>query len=243
LKNKGTMQKKNSLAIIPARGGSKSIKNKNIKLFNGKPLIAWTIELALESDFNRVIVTTDSEEIAEIAVKYGAEVPFLRSKNLASDNVAIEPVMIDVLDYLKKSEGYYPHCAGLLLPTSPFRVVNDVNNAIEIYNVKQPASVVSVSPATAGNNPYWMLKKDKLGRVTMINGDGLSKFPSRRQDLPECFIKNDFIFVINPKNLYSKVPNLYGDNVELLVIPEERFEVDINNTKDWMIAEKLFQFV
>ena len=86
-----------SLAIIPARSGSKSIKNKNIKLFNGKPLIAWTIELALESNFDRVIVTTDSDKIADIAIKYGAEVPFLRGENLASDNIAIEPVMIDVL--------------------------------------------------------------------------------------------------------------------------------------------------
>ncbi len=232
-----------SLAIIPARSGSKSIKNKNIKLFNGKPLIAWTIELALESNFDRVIVTTDSDKIADIAIKYGAEVPFLRGENLASDNIAIEPVMIDVLDYLKKSEGYCPYCVGLLLPTSPFRVISDINDAIKIYNMKKPTSVVSVSPATAGNNPYWMLKKNELGKATMINGDDLSKFPSRRQDLPKCFIKNDFIFAINPENLYSKVPNLYGDRVELLVIPEERLEVDINNNKDWMIAEQLFQFI
>ena len=93
----------NSLAIIPARGGSKSIKNKNVKLFDGKPLIAWTIEQAIASNVTRVVVTTDCKNIREIAIKYGAEVPYLRSAKLSGDTIGIEPVIIDVKCFSLKS--------------------------------------------------------------------------------------------------------------------------------------------
>ena len=183
-----------SLAIIPARSGSKSIKNKNIKLFNGKPLIAWTIELALASKISRVVVTTDSKEIKEIAIKYGAEVPYLRDKKLSNDTIGIEPVISDVLEYLKNNEEYIPYCVSLLLPTSPFRSVYDINRSLDIYTKKNATSVVSVSPAIANYNPYWMLRKDN-DVVTMFDGGGLSEMISRRQDLPDFFIKNDFVFI------------------------------------------------
>jgi CMP-N-acetylneuraminic acid synthetase len=231
----------NSLAIIPARAGSKSIKNKNIKLFNGKPLIAWTIKQALASNLTRVIVTTDSEEIKEIAVKYGAEVPYLRDENLSNDTVGIEPVIIDVLDYLKTNESYTPDCIALLMPTSPFRNVSDINKSLEIYQSTGATSVVSVSEATANNNPYWMLKKDNENNVVLFTGQELSEIKTKRQDLPEVFIRNDFVYMLNPENLYLEKPGLYGCNVELMKASNERMDIDINTEMDWKVAEVLFR--
>jgi CMP-N,N'-diacetyllegionaminic acid synthase len=234
-------KKKNSLAIIPARGGSKSIKNKNIKSFNGKPLIAWTIEQALASNITRVVVTTDSEEIKEIAIKFGAEVPFLRSKELSSDIMGIEPVIIDVLDYLKDSELYFPDCVALLMPTSPFREINDINIALNIFLNNEVSSVISVTPAVANNNPYWMLKEESNSVVKLFNGQNLSEIKTRRQDLPDVFIRNDFIYALDPKNLYTNNPGLYGENPKLMKVSESRMDVDINTELDWNKAEILFK--
>ena len=229
-----------SLAIIPARGGSKSIINKNIKLFNGKPLIAWTIEQALSSSLSRVVVTTDSEEIREVAISYGAEVPFLRSPCLATDSMGIEPVLIDVLEQLKNKESYSPDCIVLLMPTSPFRVSDDINTALETFLGDSITSVVSVTPAIANNNPYWMLREDGNGRVKLFNGEDLSEIRTRRQELPQVFIRNDFVYVLNPENLYMGKPGLYGDNVKLIKAADDRLDVDINTSIDWDIAEILF---
>ncbi len=231
----------NSLAIIPARAGSKSIKNKNIKLFNGKPLIGWTIEQALASNLTRVIVTTDSEEIKEIAIQYGAEVPYLRDKTLANDTIGIEPVIIDVLNYVKNHENYMPDCVALLMPTSPFRDISDINKSLEIYQSTGATSVVSVSRAIANNNPYWMLKKDKNNNVVLFTGQELSEIRTRRQDLPEVFIRNDFVYMFNPENLYMDKSGLYGHNVELMKVSDDRIDVDINTEIDWKVAEVLFR--
>ena len=157
-----------SLAIIPARAGSKSIKNKNLRLFHGKPLIAWTIAQAIDSQVSRAIVTTDSNEIRDVAIKYGAEVPYLRSKELSNDTAAIEPVITDVLAYLEKSQNYIPDCVVLLMPTSPLRLVSDIDNALNIYRKSNLSSVVSVSRAVANQNPHWMLKKIKTERYRYL---------------------------------------------------------------------------
>ena len=232
---------KNSLAIIPARSGSQSIKKKNIKEFCGKPLIYWTIKIALESNFSRVIVSTDSSEIAEIAISFGAEVPFLRSKELSGSEVAIEPVLADVVKKLKATEDYDINCLGLLLPTSPFRKLEDLNKSLELFFNNEWTSIVSVSNASAGHNPFWMLRDDINNKVTMFNGDELSNLPSRRQDLPTFYIKNDFIFSINPNNLFEEKPNLYGPKPKLMLVSDDRLDIDINTPKDWKIAEKLFK--
>lgn len=230
-----------SLAIIPARGGSKSVKNKNIRNFDGKPLIAWTIEKALASNVSRVLVTTDSEEIREIAIKYGAEVPFIRSAKLAQDTTAIEPVLLDVLTKLKENENYVPNCIALLMPTQPFRYVSDINDALQIYTDKSASCVISVTPAVANHNPNWMLKLDDRNKVTLFTGEPLTEMKTRRQDLPPVFIRNDFVYVLSPENLYMEKPGLYGDKVELMIASEDRADVDINRELDWHVAEATFK--
>ena len=232
----------NSLAIIPARGGSKSIKNKNIRLFNGKPLIAWTIEQAIASQVSRVVVTTDSEEIRSIAIKYGAEVPYLRNEKLSNDTIGIEPVIIDILDYLQNHESYIPDSVALLMPTSPFRTVGDINESLAIYKDKNVTSVVSVSRAIANHNPNWMLKRSDDNKVMLFTGQELSEIKTRRQELPDVFIRNDFIYMFNPANLYMETPGLYGHNVELMTASDERIDVDINTEVDWIVAEMFFKY-
>ena len=229
----------NSVAIIPARKNSITIKNKNLRLLKGKPLIAWTILQALESNIQRVIVTTDSEEIRDIAEKYGAEVPFLRSEKLSGSKVAIEPVLIDVIDYLNSSEQYSPECIALLMPTSPFRDVKHIDQALNIFKSTNCSAVISVIKAVANNNPHWMLKIVDSGRVRLFTGESLSKIKSRRQDLPDAFIRNDFVYIFKPENLYMNPPGLYGDSPELMVV-DSYLDVDINTERDWVIAENVF---
>lgn len=240
MKLKNTQSKK-SVAIIPARSGSKSVKNKNIRLFHGKPLIAWTIEQAIASQVSKVIVTTNSEEIKKIATELGAEVPYLRSEELSNDTIGIEPVIIDVLDHLKLKQGYIADCVALLMPTSPFRVVKDINKALQIFFKKNLTSVVSVSRAIANQNPHWMLKRTENDKVILFTGENLSKIKSRRQDLPDVYIRNDFVYIFNPDNLYQEPIGLYGDEVELMVVEDERIDIDINTEMEWLIAETIFK--
>lgn len=123
----------NIIAIIPARGGSKGIPRKNIRLLHGKPLIAWTIETALSTScLKRVIVSTDDEEIAEVAEKYGAEVPFLRPKKYAQDDTTDMPVYEHTLHWLEENERYIPDIVVWLRPTAPLRTSEDIKNAVNI---------------------------------------------------------------------------------------------------------------
>jgi len=227
------------IGIIPARSGSESIHNKNIRAFHGKPLIAWTIECALASNLDRVIVSTNNNEIKEIAEKYGAEVPFIRPDNLSDSFSAIEPVLKHTYEYLTELEEYKADIIVMLLPTSPFRQVKDVNIAIQMYIDNEVTSVVSVIKAEANVNPHWMLVENGSD-IQLFNGKPLTSIKARRQDLPEAFIRNDFVYVLNPKNLYELMPNLYGSRVNLLKISDHRYDIDINTEKDFTIAEAIF---
>lgn len=231
----------NIVGIIPARSGSQSIKNKNTRGFHGKPLISWTIECALESNLDRVIVSTDNQEIRDIALSCGAEAPFLRPTEFSDNHCGIEPVLKHTYEYLTNVEHYQVDAIVMLLPTSPFRQVKDINNALEIYKKNEVTSVVSVVKAEANINPHWMLIEGQNG-VELFNGEALINIKDRRQDLPDVYVRNDFIYVLNPNNLFEAKPNLYGDKVQLLKIPEHRYDIDINTEKDWSVAEAIFDF-
>ncbi len=224
------------LGIIPARGGSKSIPGKNIREFCGKPLIAWSIESAKQSTLTRVIVSTDDEEIAAVAKEYGAEVPFMRPAELATDTVATEPVLRHALDWLKEHENYVPDVVALLQPTNPLRTAEQIDKAIQIFQEKGPDSVVTVHEAIANNNPGWILRRNEKGEVVLWDGGPLKKIPKRRQDLPKGYSRNDCIYLFKPKNIYESEPNLYGDKVEILIMQEYE-SADINTPFDWELLE------
>lgn len=225
------------LGIIPARGGSKRIPGKNVKLVGGKPLIAWTIESAKKSKLSRVIVSTDDPQIAKTARRYGAEVPFLRPADLADDKLGIEPVLIHALNWLEKEEGYQPDAVALLMPTSPLRQKNHINEAIDIFTNKKPDSVVSVIEARANANPHWILKRNSKNECVLFTGRPLTKIITRSQDLPPCYSRNDMIYLLKPANLKAKTPNLYGKKVELYIM-DDFYNADVNTPEDLFICRQ-----
>ena len=236
------MTKKNKIiAIIPARGGSKGIPEKNIKKFCGKPLIAWAILSAKKSKLiDRVIVSTDSPKIAAIAKKYGAEVPFLRPKELVTPTIGLEPVLKHAYDWLLNNEGYKTDVLLLLPATNPLRQTFHIDEAIKIFTDKKADSVVAVNETPANHTPYWTLIQTSAG-VSLFGGTDLKNILTRRQDFPQkCYARNDLIYVLKPKNLYEKKPNLYGKNIKLY-ITSPLYEADINTPEEWQFAELKFR--
>lgn len=233
------------VGIIPARGGSKSIPSKNIRDFCGKPLIGWSIEGAKKSKLlDRVIVSTDDQKIKEVALLHGAEVPFLRPLELASDTLGIEPVLQHAYEWLRDNEGYEADALVLLMPTSPTRQTFHIDDAVLLFKEKQVDSVVTVNETPANHTPYWTLVKNRDGRVTLWGGTPLKKILTRRQDFPEkCYARNDLVYVLKPKNLYDpERSNLYGENVELSVTLEPaKYEMDINTPDEWEVSEIKFK--
>jgi N-acylneuraminate cytidylyltransferase len=227
------------LSVIPARSGSKGIPGKNMKLLNGKPLIQWVIECALSSETSRTLVSTDSEEIADYALSLGAEAPFLRPADLSIDEVPIEPVLRHAYEFYTERLGWRPDALLLLLPTAPFRTWEDINQAIQIFKTGKVSSVFSVTPAEANLNPNWMVTRESNGLIRLCNGKPMEQILLRRQLLPDAYIRNDYVFILDPKNLYDKIPNLYGSIPEILICDADRDDVDINTARDWRIAELL----
>jgi CMP-N,N'-diacetyllegionaminic acid synthase len=235
--------KNTNLILIPARKNSKSIKNKNIKLFCGKPLIYWTIKLALKSNLGRVCVSTDSKKIQNYARSLGAESPFLRPKNIAQDKTSSEPVIKHAINFYKNKNIKF-NLFFLLQPTSPFRIKSDLVNAWNLLKKnKKCTSVFSVSLAEGNNNPYWMIKKNKKKAVKFIDNKPLQNLISRRQLLPDIYFRNDFVYLSKISNIFYKKPNIYGTNPMLLISNKERLEIDINTKKEWTVAEKLFEIM
>jgi CMP-N-acetylneuraminic acid synthetase len=223
------------LAIIPARGGSKRIPGKNVKKMLNKPLLAWAIEAARNSCADRVIVSTDDPGIAKIAKRYGAEVPFLRPHELSNDTIGIEPVLRHALEWLKQNGGYSPDAVALLMPTNPLRLPEHINEAAALMRKTKADSVVAVAQALGNNNPHWMLVQQK-GSVRLFNGKPLTAIKTRSQELPPVYSRNDILYLLKPKNIYEKIPNLYGKKIELYVM-DELFYSDINSPEDWAVTE------
>jgi CMP-N,N'-diacetyllegionaminic acid synthase len=217
-------------ALIPARGGSKGLPGKNIKLLAGKPMIAYTIETAKKCRYlDRVIVSTDDEEIALISKKYGAEIA-ARPKNLATD----KSKFIDAIFYhLKefKKENLFPEVIILLQPTSPLRTLNDLNEAIELFLKNEGESVASVSEP---EHPLqWSFQK-KGKYLKPIFGWKYFK-GINRQDVEKIYFPNGAIFISTPKALYIN-KSFYSKKTLPYVMPAER-SVDIDNMVDFLIAE------
>lgn len=227
----------NICAFIFARGGSKGLPGKNIRLFGGKPLIASAIDVALKVDrIERVIVSTDSDEIAEIAVRYGAEVPFMRPSDLATDESPEIYSWRHALDYLKNSPYGMPDIMVSLPVTAPLRLPSDVDLCIDRYLRGGVDSVITVTEAY--RNPYF--------NMVSPNGDGTLKISaqtneifSRRQDAPLVYDMATICYVINP-NFALRHLSLFQGRVGYVTIPRER-SIDIDSLYDFQIAEYLLK--
>jgi CMP-N-acetylneuraminic acid synthetase len=227
----------NILAIIPARAGSKGVPNKNARMLGGKPLIAYSIEQALKSKFIQdIVVSTDSEEIAEIAREFGAAVPFIRPAHLSSDTAKSIDVVIHAVEFLKGQGKNYDGII-LLQPTSPFREVSLIDSAIEQFFSSEIDSLVSVKPVPNEYNPHWVYEINENGFLSLSTGE--KAIISRRQDLPISFHRDGSIYITSIDVLLSS-QSFYGEKLGFIETKSE-INVNIDTMEDWERAEVLIQ--
>jgi len=219
------------LVVIPARGGSKGIPDKNIKLLGGKPLIHYTIEAAREVFPDEVIyVSTDSEQIKAVAEVTGLKVPFLRPAHLATDTAGTHEVLLHALEHAN-GQGYDPDIVVLLQPTSPFRTAKHIREALELYHTEIDM-VVSVKETKS--NPYYVLfEEDERGYLHKSKEGSFT----RRQDCPTVWEMNGAIYVISATALLEKALNQMARIQKCIM--DEFSSHDIDNEFDWIVAEVL----
>ena len=226
-----------TVACIFARAGSKGVPNKNIQTFNGKPLITWAIELALQvKQINEVFVSTDSEEIAEIARMAGATTPFIRPSDLATDTSPEWHSWQHFIKFLADKDGRLPEVFLSLPATSPLRSTIDVENCLNEFKKGRADFVVGITPSE--RNPYFnMVKKGEDNQVDLVVQQG-NKY-SRRQDTPEVFDLTTVCYVGKPSIILTK-NSIFEGKVAGVEIPKER-AIDIDTELDFQIAEFLFK--
>ena len=225
-----------NIAIIPARGGSKRIPKKNIKNFLGKPIISYSVELAIKSNlFDKVIVSTDCDEIAEIAKSYGAEVPFIRPNAISDDFSTLNEVLKHAIDFIE-NDGFLYEYVCCIYATAPFIEIDDVTRGFELINTKKWESVIA---ATNFSYPIFRsFEKDKKGGLKMVFPDHYS---SRSQDLPEIFHDAGQFFWAKSEFL-KKSPSGFNQNNTIIEIPNYRAQ-DIDTDEDWQRAELIYKYL
>ena len=226
---------KEVVAIIPARGGSKSVPGKNIKKLGDYPLIAYSVAAGLQSKFiDRTIVTTDDEAIAAVAAQYGAEIPFMRPKSLAGDYVTDFPVYEHALMWLKENENYTPDIVVQLRPTSPFRSAELIDDSIrELERDEATDCIRAVTPS--GENPYkmWSIKEGVMQPILTSTFEEPYNMP--RQKLPSTFWQTGHVEVIRSGTILEK-KSLTGDVIRPIIVAN-KFAIDLDNLDQWLFAE------
>lgn len=222
------------LGVITARGGSKGIPKKNIKELGGYPLIAYTISVAKKSRLiSDLILSTENEEIAKISRKYGVKIPFMRPVELASDTAKHVPVLQHAVFEMEKIKGIKYDFIVLLQPTSPFRLVEDIDKTVEVLIKKRADSAVSLN-IVEDNHPI----KAKIFRNGFVY-PYFNQYPelegARRQDLPVCYKRSGAVYAMR-RDLLIKKGLIYGKKIAGYVVPNER-SIDIDSEKDWVVAE------
>lgn len=222
------------LVVIPARGGSKGIPHKNIKPLNGKPLIYYSIDVArLFTVDENICVTTDDDEIIKAVENYGLKVPFKRPDYLATDTCGSNEVLQHAWKFFEE-KGIYYDAVLLLQPTSPFRKVEFLKEAVALYD-DSVDMVTSVKSAPC--NPYYDgFEDNEEGLLTISKGDGTIE---RRQDAPKVWQLNGSIYVINPKSLMEK-GMAHFTRIRKYAM-SELYSVDIDNPFDWKVAELILE--
>lgn len=222
------------LAVIPARGGSKRIPRKNIKLFCGKPMLAWSIEAALESGvFDQVIVSTDDQEIAEVAQQYGATVPFMRPQQLSDDHTGTIPVIQHAIEWLNAA-GPPVDLACCLYATAPFVSAEDIRRGLQVLT-----ETASEYAFTVTSYPFPIQRAIRLtaeGRVEMFNPE---HFNTRSQDLEEAFHDAGQFYWGRASAWLHGAP-IFGPGSAPVILPRHRVQ-DIDTQEDWERAQWLFK--
>ena len=227
------------LGIITARGGSKGIPGKNLKLLAGKPLLAYTVDTARRSGaLDRVILSTEDEAIAIAGRDLGCDVPFMRPLDLAHDDTPHLPVIQHATRWMEERVNYRPDAVMILQPTSPLRTAQDIVAAIELLDRSGADSVLSVNEVPAHSHPMRTLRVDNAGNaVLFVSGEPVRKRINRRQDLPPAWVMNGAIYACRTRLLFDAEPSLYGNRVVAYRMPAER-SISIDDLEDWKAAER-----
>jgi CMP-N-acetylneuraminic acid synthetase len=234
------MQHKKVLGIIPARGGSKGIPRKNIRPLCGKPLIVHTIEAALQSRFlHRVIVSTDDEEFAWVARQAGAQVPFLRPAEYATDTASSISVVHHAMKWLEENQGFRPDAIAILPPTSPLRTVEQIDQTVDLLWSSGLDSAVTIIPVQ--DHPYFIFSRGEKGEMAELIS--LPQKPLRRQDLPEFFThsqsvivsRTDYLKTCGEKDPIFNFRSMAGHPVD------RESAMDIDTPDDFALAESLLE--
>jgi CMP-N,N'-diacetyllegionaminic acid synthase len=223
------------LGLIPARGGSKGVPGKNVKLLSNKPLIQYTTEVALKSKFlEKVIVSSDDDEIIFLSKELGVEVPFKRPSNLANDSSPTLPVILDALKYFE-SKGEFFDAVCLLQVTSPFRTIAFLDNALKKFISSNSDSLISVQEVPHEYNPHWTFELNESNYLNISTGE--EKIIPRRQELPKAFHRDGSIYITKVSVLKEK-NSLFGSKISHIVSPKELY-VNIDTIEDWNKAEEI----
>lgn len=226
------------LALIPARGGSKSIPRKNIRPFAGHPLIAYSIAAALASELvTRVVVSTDDEEIAAIAREYGAEVPFLRPFELAQDDTPDLPVFQHALYWLAEEEGYHPDIVVHLRPTSPLRQTGHIDQAV-LQLLEHPEADSIRSVIVPFQNPFKMWTISEAGYLEpLLKVEFNEPYNLPRQSLPVVYWQTGYVDAAWRETIMKK-NSMTGELILPMIMGTEDW-IDIDSPDDWLRAERL----
>jgi len=226
--------KQKVLGIIPARGGSKGIPGKNIKLLGGKPLLEYTVDVARESEiFDRIILSTDTQEIAAVGKRLGIEVPFLRPAELAQDDTAMLPVLQNVVQFCE-DEGWIPDVVVILQPTSPFRRASHLRKGYELLCGSQCDSVVSVEAVPGHYSPH-VVMKIREGVLSHFLDEGAKV--TRRQDAETAYTRNGYFYFTRRELIMGK-NTIYGEDCRPVII-DEPDTVNLDTMEDWLQAEHI----
>lgn len=222
-----------SIAIIPARSGSKGLPDKNILDLNGKPLMYYTIKAAIDSNrFDEIMVSTDSEKYAEIARECGANVPFLRSEEMSNDSASSWDTVREVLEGYKKIGKTFDYVV-LLQPTSPLRDAKDINVLYETFEKNGARNAVTV---TQVDHPVqWCFELGENGSMDKMAASPYSYM--RRQDLEPYYRENGAIYLVDAHKIMDKTYNFYADNCIASIMPREK-SIDIDTEIDFVIAKE-----
>jgi CMP-N,N'-diacetyllegionaminic acid synthase len=221
------------LAVIPARSGSKGVKDKNIRPLAGKPLIAYSIGSALNSGvITKTIVSTDSEVYADVARQFGAEVPFIRPAYLAEDTSASIDVIIHALEFYL-SQNIKFDAVMILQPTSPLRAADSIANAVNQFEKSGADALVSVVAVPHEYNPHWIFEPDENQFLNISTGE--KEIIKRRQELPKAFIRDGSIYITKTEIVLNQ-KSLYGQKLTYIENDPD-FKVNIDTEADWKHAE------
>jgi CMP-N-acetylneuraminic acid synthetase len=224
------------LCLIPARGGSKGVPGKNTADLGGKPLLAWTAEAAQAAEsIDRIVVSTDSREIAECAEKCGISVPWLRPAEFATDDSPVILTVLHALSKLEEEDHYIPDFVMLLQTTAPFRTVEEIDNAVAVLNSEQADTVISVCESR--EHPYTAKKINKNGELENFLDLPLNITQANRQTYPASYTMNGAIY-ISKRDMLLERKSFYGDKVVPYIMPQER-SLDIDTPFDLEIARIL----